>query len=361
MRFFNLKRLLVILIIGPIFIINLLINRFFMLLDNVLFPKFKRQDISNAVLIVAAPRSGTTFLFHTLAEHNDFTTFKLWEMIFAPSICQKYLFRLFLKMDAKLGNCITRTIIKVEDRALFEFRKTHKIGLRLPEEDEVVMLWSLQSIYFTFFYPDTDIFDHLYHFIGLKNKKRQERIIKSYQRYIQRHNYFYNRNNDKRFLSKNPALMGRISAVHRILPAAQIININRCVSRTIPSTEALTKTLSSFGTSRNISITTSKKSKEVITSWYELAEKELKMFYPTQFLKVDFLKIIKLNETELNRISEFLNIPVSIFKNIEIKKGHRNQQKYTPLSTAELELIWGRLPFMKSYYTPNKKGSSMEP
>ena len=97
MRYFNVRRILISLLLVPVFILCFFINRFFLLLDHVFFPSFKRQIIRNPVFIVAAPRSGTTYLFHTLAkDQTTFTAFKLWEIILAPSIIQKYFFGCFL-------------------------------------------------------------------------------------------------------------------------------------------------------------------------------------------------------------------------------------------------------------------------
>src|SRR5690606_37529268 len=92
MRFFNFKRVFAILIFLPLFLINLIGNRIFMMLDYLFFFKFTRLKIDKSVFIVAVPRSATTYLFHKLANQRDKTTaMKLWEIAYAPSIIQKYI------------------------------------------------------------------------------------------------------------------------------------------------------------------------------------------------------------------------------------------------------------------------------
>ena len=112
MRFFNLKRIFMVLLMCPIFISLLVINKFFIYLDRILFPRFKNHKVENPVFIVSIPRSGTTYLYHSLAENpNKFTYFKLWEIITAPSITQKYIFKTIIKIDQIMGAPIKKGIL----------------------------------------------------------------------------------------------------------------------------------------------------------------------------------------------------------------------------------------------------------
>ena len=71
-----------------------------LLLDVVLFPAYRHTAVTRPVFIVGFPRSGTTYLHRLLDnDHDQFTSLKLWEIIFAPSILQKKFFRLLGKLD----------------------------------------------------------------------------------------------------------------------------------------------------------------------------------------------------------------------------------------------------------------------
>lgn len=352
MRFPNGRRLAVVFFISPIFLLNLAINRLFLALDYIFFPQFTNQQILHTVFIVAAPRSGTTYLYHTLAEHPKYTCFKLWEMIFAPSICQKKIFTFLFKTDKNAGSYLKKTVLYIEDKLLFNFRKTHKIGLKFPEEDEVIMLWSFHSVYLSFFYPDSTLYDYLFCFEGKQNQILENRIMSQYVKYIQRHNYFYNKTNEKHFLSKNPALMGRIDALATRFPNAKILNINRCISRTLPSSVALSKTLCSFATSRPLSEAAQNKTINAIIMWYQLSEEALKRHFADSLLKINFMKLIQHDQQQIDQICQFLNIPTTVFGKEEHRTSHKNNQNYNTLNINELDKIWEILPFMRLYYEP---------
>ena len=85
-RKFSLKRAIKLFFLLPLFEVLRVTNRLFLALDNIIFPSFSSIKIEKPVMIVSMPRCGTTYLHHTLANHDEtFTTMKLWELIFAPS------------------------------------------------------------------------------------------------------------------------------------------------------------------------------------------------------------------------------------------------------------------------------------
>ena len=61
----------------------------FLLLDKILFPSLFKIRISNPIIIVGNPRSGTTFLQRFLVENNFGKGTQLWQMIYSSIILQK--------------------------------------------------------------------------------------------------------------------------------------------------------------------------------------------------------------------------------------------------------------------------------
>ena len=163
-RSFSVKRVFLVLILVPIFIMLIVWNRLFMALDHLLFPKFKNQSISNAVFIIAMPRSATTFLYHSLVNSNQFSYFKLWEILFAPAICQKYFFIGMKTLDQRLGSPVRSFVLYLENLISGEFKKIHLLGLDLPEEDELLLLWNMSSAYLHFLVPLNSVFNHYFYF-----------------------------------------------------------------------------------------------------------------------------------------------------------------------------------------------------
>ncbi len=87
------KRLLIILIVFPSYVLIELINWIGLMLDAVFFSSYRSQKIREPVFIVGVMRSGTTFLHRLMArDEAHFTSMKHWEILFAPSIIQKKIF-----------------------------------------------------------------------------------------------------------------------------------------------------------------------------------------------------------------------------------------------------------------------------
>jgi len=253
MRFFNGRRILACLTFLPLFVIVLLVNRIFLLLDYIFYPRFTRHRVEEPVFIISAPRTATSFLFHTLADTEKFTCMKLWEIVFAPSIIQKKGINSLLKFDQRFGSHVKTKILAWDNKVLQSLKGIHPMGLNLPEEDEAILLWSLSSLYMLFFYPDCKFYDDEVLFDDKLSLKRRLRIMNSYKKYIQRHNYVFNPHGKRQYLSKNPFMMCKIASLSLVFPGAKIITISRPISEQIPSTIALNRRLYGLFTSIEMS------------------------------------------------------------------------------------------------------------
>lgn len=351
MRWFNLRRVLAVLFLLPPFIALLVINRIFLLLDHLFFPKFLQQEVRKPVFIVSAPRSATTYLFHTLAESDRFTCFKLWEIIFAPSICQKLLILKILALDKNLGEPLRKSVFFVENKLIGNIKKIHLIGLNLPEEDEAVLLWDLSSFYLNFFYPDSQFFDKLVLFDTHLSNRQKNRIMRSYASYIKRHNYVFNRDGSRQHLSKNPLMMSKVGGIASIFTDAMILNINRCPSKTLPSTLELNRNLYALFTSRPVPDSLNAKSLQILIAWYRMCEENLQRYFANQHLKMDFNRLVKQEPVQIQELADFLQIPVSVLtkKREEHGRKHVSDNTYKPLSDEALTEILEELPFMVKY------------
>jgi hypothetical protein len=332
----------------------LVVNRLFLALDYIFFPGFKKLQIKNPVFIVAAPRSGTTFLYHSLCNNKEaFTFFKLWEIVFAPSVIQKYFFLFVFNLDRLIGSPLKKIILFVEQLLIGKISKIHLIGLDLPEEDEAILLWNLSTIYLNFFYSDSHFFDSLFEFDEMKNLKRKKQVLNFYKKCILRHNFVFNRNSEKQFLSKNPALMSKVESLKLIFPDAKILNINRCISKTIPSTLELNHNLYALFTSIPTPVEVDERTIFYLIKWYKMANDNLDKYFKDSYLKIDFKKITSNSTQELKKIYQFLKLSegkgnIELVKQ-EKKTEHKSSNKYEVLSDERTSLILTEIPFMANY------------
>lgn len=352
MRGFNLKRVGVSLVMLPFFHITFCINHVFLLLDYVIFPFFLTQKVKKPLFIVSAPRSGTTYLFHGLAkEKNRFTCVKLWEIIFAPSISQKLFFLLIGKIDSLAFSPLQRTIKRIEKIFFRKLGNGHPMSLFYPEEDELTMNWYLTSPYLEFYFSGDNFFLDYSLFDERLSEKQKKRYMRRYAGLVKRHNFVFNRNSKKQFLSKNPFMMSKLKSIHGTFPDAQIININRCPLKVIPSSLNFSSEIYGVFTSVKVSEDLRRATMLVLIHWYQLCEQNLDTLFSNQHLKINFLKLINSENDTMKQLSNFLEIdsPLAFGENDRQKTIHKSKSEYPELIDAEKREIMQELSFMAVY------------
>jgi hypothetical protein len=201
-------------------------------LDNVLWGRYRRQRIERPVFIVGNPRSGTTLLHRLMArDKRNFTSMQLWEILFAPSITQRKMGRALQALDRWLGGPLSKRIAAVEE-GWSDQRIRHRVTLRSPEEDEFLMLhaWSSLAIWL-YSALLSEVRPYAFFDTEMPPRKR-ERIMRFYERCLQRHLYVHR---GKHYLSKNPCFSARISALYERFPDAKIICMVRSPLDVLPS------------------------------------------------------------------------------------------------------------------------------
>ena len=351
MRFPYFKRVVVVFFMIPIFTFLFIVNNFFLLIDNIFFYKFKKINVNEPVFIVSMPRTGTTMLLHLLSSmENEFTSFKLWELLFAPSISQKVIFLTINQIDQKMNLKIKKAIIYFSDKVYKNISTIHNTGLEQPEEDELILIWSLSSAYIQYFYPDSQLFDSFLHFDNQVSEKKKKRIMKRYFKLIQRHNYVFNKDQKKKFLSKNPFMMSKIDSLHNQFHDAKILAINRCPNIIINSTINLNELIFSSISSVKYKAELKIKTKNLIVKWFFESFKKLNDNADIDHLYLDFNKIIRKDEKEFRKLFSYLKLNNKSLNEITPKnliKFKSSPNKYQPIKKY---IGIDEIPFMKKYY-----------
>ncbi|HNR03128.1 MAG TPA: sulfotransferase [Anaerolineaceae bacterium] len=227
------RRALVLLIWLLLYIPAQIINRLFFLLDEILFPGYRRQEVRRPVFIIGNPRSGTTFLHRLINEDGQrFTSFKVWEMIFAPSITQRKMIWGLLSLARLVGAPIQKMLQNL-NKSIEKQTKAHTVRLDAAEEDDHILIhaWSSETLWalypikeemLPYFYFDRDI-----------PLRQQERVMKFYRSMVKRHLFAHGGN--LTLLSKNPAQTPKIASLLRTFPDARFINLARNPLKSVPS------------------------------------------------------------------------------------------------------------------------------
>ncbi|MFP4521237.1 MAG: sulfotransferase [Fibrobacterota bacterium] len=184
-----------------IFLIYSLLQNIFLVLDYLIFPFFNKIEINKPVFIVGMPRSGTTLLHRTLAaDRKNFTTFTLWEILFAPSILQKKMFISINKIDKLAGGKLKKVFLKISGHFLAVLGNSHKTQVVDPEEDFMLLIPIAASFMLVNIFP-VQIIKELNCFDEMVPEKEKTAIMEHYKALIQRHMFVFGKG--RRYLSKN--------------------------------------------------------------------------------------------------------------------------------------------------------------
>jgi hypothetical protein len=210
------------------------INRMAEHVDELLYSDYRNVPLGKPIYIVAAPRSGTTFLHRMMSLDEQFTTLKLYETFF-PTVTGHKLASRVATANGKLGGLLSSVRARLDDNYFGAWEGLHDTGLSQNEEDEA--LWALAyatpAIWLVLPFPDQ--FDHLRFIDRLPSDKRRQ-LVEYYRVCVQRHLYTHP---GKTLLGKNVLLPGRFEIVTSALPEARFVHVLRHPYEALPSTLSL--------------------------------------------------------------------------------------------------------------------------
>jgi hypothetical protein len=229
----SVKRAVAMLAFLPAFVIVQCLHWLGFLLDEILFPRYRKIQIREPLFIVGPPRTGTTLLHRTLAQDHQFTTLRTWELFFALSITERRILRALARLDRRAGGLLARTLKLVERRALRAFDDVHGVSLNAPEEDYFALTPIAACFLLVIPFPCCEALWRLSRFDHSLSARDKRRILSFYALCLQKHLYVYGAH--KRLLSKNSSFSSWTGALREAFPDCQIVCCLRDPAAAVPS------------------------------------------------------------------------------------------------------------------------------
>ena len=215
-----------------------LFNYLFLGLDEVFYPSYRKVHVKTPLFIISMPRTGTTWLQNVLCgDHEQITSMKLWEMLFAPSIIQKKLLLNLARIDRHYGNYL-RTRLRRLDAVLFkDYNPIHPSSFFGYEDDDLVLLPVFANLFLIFFFPKLKLYDFLMQFDQFPDEKRKQKILSFYRKCIQKHLFVFGEN--KIYFSKSASHAPKMQSLLNLFPDACFIFTIRTPEQVVPSAISL--------------------------------------------------------------------------------------------------------------------------
>lgn len=194
-------------------------------LDDVFYPEWRKQDVSQPIFLVANARSGTTFLHSLMSLDEDrFVTMKLFETIF-PSVTAHRVIDAIARSDEEVFGGAFKKLKELTDRTFFGgWKDIHPLGLDRTEEDECVFCYTLHTTTLGLLVPEIDEIEDLMWFDSLPVETR-DAFLAYYENVIKRH--VFSRAPGKRYLNKNVFMTPRLRSLAEHFPEAQFVYLVR--------------------------------------------------------------------------------------------------------------------------------------
>lgn len=335
----------------PLATLGLGVNWLCLGLDRWLFPGYRRQATGRVAFITGVPRSATSFLFHLLGEDRArVTCFRLWEILLAPSVLQKYCWLALLRLDGRVGRPLRRMARWLEKRLFARMAHVHPLSLAQPEEDEVLLLHPLATAYLCYFFPEAQALAPYLYFDEQLSPRAKARAMHFYRACVQRHNYVFNRDESRLFLSKNPAFTPKLRALHQWFPTARVLYLLRSPYRTIPATISLNAHLYGAFCHLPEPYPMQARTQDMVIAWYRMAQAAQADYPEEQWRTVLFNALTRDTLTEVAAIYAFLDLPLDGAQRARVQaqaaRPYHSQHRYDPQVGLDEGLIQAQLHFL---------------
>lgn len=202
--------------------VRVLLMDFFLFLDGLFYPEFRRRKVVEPLFVIGHPRSGTTFLHRLLTSTGQWGAFRYWHLL-VPSLTARALAAPFV-----------RRLIRGGRGVFFPPSVGHELSLDSVEEDELLFLHNFNTQFMAVTTPwglgDEDFAEVV--FGDAQPQAVRRRTLSFYKECLQRQLLFTGAH--RMACNANYSAM-RLRSLLRTFPDAKVVYLVRSPLETMPS------------------------------------------------------------------------------------------------------------------------------
>lgn len=210
------------------------LNRAGELVDAVRHPEVASVSVGRPIYIVAAPRSGTTFLHRLMCLDPQFTALTVLEQALHTVTLTRAIEKLRSE-GGPLGWLFEAWRTGVDRFSFAGWEGLHDTSIDAPEEDEAIWGLAAASVSLWFILPEPERLRHLA-FVDRWPQDKRRALAEHYRSVLQRHLYM---NPGRTLLGKNVLAPGRMRTLLEAVPEARFVHIARHPYEAVASTLSL--------------------------------------------------------------------------------------------------------------------------
>jgi hypothetical protein len=340
-----LKRFLLIAILSAIFILVESVTWLGFLMDEIFYPAWRKTAVKAPVFIIGLPRTGSTY-FHNLLcnDRGSFTSMKSWELLFAPSIVQKMLVKMLVKLDRYVNGTLSRVMVKLDRIIFIKNEPIHNTSFFNYEEDDYLFLHIFSALILIFFFPRARHLHSLIRFDDEVSSRKKRILMAFYSCCIRKHLYYAGK--ERTYLAKGPQHSARIGSLNRAFPDCRLIYMIRQPERTIPSSISMFVNFSKMYMTNVDTMDINNHAFEMADYWYHHPLQVFNRLPRSRYFIIVYDDLIKnARDTVLSVYDHFGIVPSMGFEEFlegELSKSfgslHRYSSEKFGLTDSELKL-----------------------
>jgi len=323
---FRFRRWGYILLFSALYLLFLLIIVIGRGLDQLLFPRFRKQPVTKPVFIIAPTRSGTTLVQKLISLDNKrFVHLKMYQTIF-PCICYQRAIDLLVRIDRMLGAPFCKLLGRCEAKWFGGWDDMHKLRLSQPEEDDALFLYAFESEAIFLLFP---FVDELWQagFPDALPPASRRKLMSYYRSCLQRH--LYANGPGSTLLSKATQSSGTLESLLDEFPDANFITIVRHPYESVASHVSLfVPVWQSHSPDIERDGLVSRAYAKLAIEWYKHLFAFRRRVNPRQYYCIDYRELVKNPGETIQRLYEHFGWPMWDTHRQELERATQHQRVY---------------------------------